>query len=196
MTLLVATKNPGKIREILPILQSAPVELVTVEAFPGIAEPEETGATFAENARLKALYYSAATGLPSVAEDSGIEIAALDDAPGVQSARWYGADYNVKFRRIYELLADRGASGSTARFVCHLALARDGRIEYEAEGIVVGEIAREPRGTHGFGYDPIFYYPPFNRTLGEVEQTDKASISHRGKAFAALKEYLSTVSTP
>lgn len=190
MKLLVATKNPGKVREILDILRGAPVELVTLDDYPDVPEPHETGATFAQNARLKALYYAAATGLPSVADDSGIEIAALDNAPGVHSARWQGTDYAVKFARIYELLAERGARGSAARFVCHLALARDGHIDYEAEGVVEGAIAPEPRGTHGFGYDPIFFYPPFNRTLGEVEQTEKATISHRGKAFQALRTYL------
>ena len=94
------------------------------------------------------------------------------------------------FASFYELGADGGARGSAARFVCHLALARDGHIDYEAEGVVEGAIAPEPRGTHGFGYDPIFFYPPFNRTLGEVEQTEKATISHRGKAFQALRTYL------
>ena len=192
MKLLVATKNPGKLREILDILRDAPVELVTLDDYPDVAEPHETGATFAQNARLKALHYAAATGLPSVADDSGIEIAALDNAPGVHSARWHGTDYAVKFARIYELLAERGARGSAARFVCHIALARDGHIDYEAEGIVAGAIAPEPRGTNGFGYDPIFFYPPFNRTLGEVEQAKKATISHRGKAFQALRTYLQT----
>ena len=192
MKLLVATKNPGKIREILGILHDAPVELVTLDALPDIPEPDESGATFAENARLKALYYSGATGLPSVADDSGLEIAALDNAPGVHSARWHGTDYAIKFAKIYELLAARGANGSAARFVCHIALARDGRIEYEADGIVEGEIAREPRGVHGFGYDPIFFYPPLNRTLGEVEQAEKAGVSHRGKAFSALRRYLTS----
>ena len=107
MRLVVATTNPGKIREINDILArraGSRVELVSLRDFPTIVEPEETGATFAENARLKALYYSEATGLPSVADDSGLEIDALDNAPGVHSARWHGTDYAVKFRKIYELL--------------------------------------------------------------------------------------------
>lgn len=195
MKLLVATTNRGKLREIQGILRGAPVELVTLDAFPDVPEPEENGATFAENARLKAIYYSERTGLPSVADDSGLEIAALDNAPGVHSARWQGDDYSVKFRKIHELLRARGLSGSPARFVCHVALARDGRVEYEAQGVVDGEIAAEPRGTHGFGYDPIFFYPPFNRTLGEVEGPEKATISHRGKAFAALRGYLASRSS-
>ena len=113
-----------------------------------------------ENARLKALYYAAATGLPSVADDSGLEIEALDNAPGVHSARWHGTDYAVKFRMIYQLLRERGLDTSPARFVAAVAFAEDGRIAFEGRGVVEGEIAREPAGTHGFGYDPIFYYPP------------------------------------
>jgi XTP/dITP diphosphohydrolase len=189
-SLLIATTNPGKRKEIEGILAGLPVNLVSLADFPDIPEPEETGATFAENARLKALYYSGATGLPSVADDSGLEIAALDNAPGVHSARWHGTDYAVKFRRIYDLLRERGADGSPARFVCHVALAREGRILFEAEGVVNGEIAPEPRGTHGFGYDPIFRYPPLGLTLGEIQREEKARISHRGHAFAALRDHL------
>ena len=190
MKLLVATTNAGKVREIAGILEGLPLELVTLEAFPALAEPEETGSTFAENARLKALYYHHATGLPSVADDSGLEIAALDNAPGVHSARWEGSDYAVKFRKIYELLDARGARGSAARFVCRLALADKGRIVFEAEGVIEGRIADEPRGEHGFGYDPIFFYPPLGRTSAELELHEKAEVSHRGKAFRKLRRYL------
>jgi XTP/dITP diphosphohydrolase len=194
--LVVATTNPGKLREIAdilsPVVGSGPhqVELLTLRDFPAIAEPEETGATFADNARLKALYYSEAIGLPAVADDSGIEIAALDNIPGVHSARWEGTNYDVKFRRIYELLTERGVTGSAARFVCSIAVAELGRITYEAEGVVNGEIAPTPRGSNGFGYDPIFYYPPFGCTLAEIDLTRKATISHRGLAFAKLRDYL------
>jgi len=193
MKLVVATTNPGKLREIAGIMSSLDslcIQLVSLQEFPGIAEPEETGGTFAGNARLKALYYARATGLPSVADDSGLEIAELDNAPGVHSARWHGTDYAVKFRKIYELLHERGRPGSAARFVCHVALADPTRVLYEAEGIVNGEIAPEPRGTNGFGYDPIFYYPPFNCTLAEVDPERKATVSHRGRAFGSLREYL------
>lgn len=190
MKLLVATTNRGKLREIAGILRGAPVELVTLESYRAIPEPEETGTTFAENARLKALHYSKATGLATVADDSGLEIDALDKAPGAHSARWHGTDYQVKFRRIYELLREKGASGSTARFVCCVAVADRGQIIFETTGTVEGEIAAEPRGTHGFGYDPIFSYPPFGMTLAEIEQDRKATVSHRGKAFAALRDYL------
>lgn len=190
MKLLLATTNPGKLREIEAILDGAPVTLVTLNEFPGIPEPEETGETFADNARLKALYYAEATGLAAVADDSGLEIAGLDDAPGVQSARWHGTDYAFKFQMIRELLRERGLTGSRARFVCRIAVAQGDRILYEAEGVVNGELSDEPRGTEGFGYDPIFFYPPLNRTLAELDQAEKSAVSHRGQAFARLREFL------
>ena len=188
--LLIATTNPGKLREIEGILSGAPVELVTLRDIPEIPEPEETGATFAENARLKALYYAEASGLPSVADDSGLEIDALDNAPGVQSARWHGTDYDYKFQKIYEALDAQGLETSPARFVCHVTLAEAGDIRYEATGIVAGRISRTPAGTNGFGYDPIFFYPPFGCTLAELDQIRKAGVSHRGQAFRALKNHL------
>jgi XTP/dITP diphosphohydrolase len=190
--LLLATTNPGKLREIRGILAGVPVELVSLEVFPGIEEPDETGATFAENARLKALYYAERTGLPAVADDSGIEIDALDKAPGVHSARWHGTDYPAKFAVIYRELASRGLATSAARFVAHIAVAGEGRILFEAAGGVEGEIAPEPRGTHGFGYDPIFFYPPYGCTLGEVEGAKKAAVSHRGQAFRKLRDWISS----
>ena len=189
-TLVIATTNPGKIREIVAVLADVPFELRTLADFPAVAEPDETGATFAENARLTALYYAAVTGLPCVADDSGIEIAALDNLPGVHSARWEGTDYAVKFARIREHLLAQQLETSAARFVCRVALADRGRIVFESEGIIEGEIAPEPLGSEGFGYDPIFFYPPFNRTLGEVPRGEKATVSHRGRAFAALRTYL------
>jgi XTP/dITP diphosphohydrolase len=191
-TLLIATMNPGKIREIRSILAGAPVELRWLDEFPGIPEPAETGSTFAENARLKALYYSAKTGLPAAADDSGIEIDALGGGPGVHSARWQGSEYPAKFAAIYRELARQGLATSPARFVAHVAVARDGRIVFDAIGTVDGEIAPEPRGAHGFGYDPIFYFPPYASTLAEVEGVKKAAVSHRGKAFRQLRAWLST----
>jgi XTP/dITP diphosphohydrolase len=188
--LVVATTNPGKVREINDILAGTGIDLVPLDTFPGLIEPEEIGTTFAENARLKALYYAQATGLPSVADDSGLEIEALDNAPGVHSARWQGTDYAVKFRKIYALLQERGLETSAARFVCHVALADQGRVIYTTEGIVNGQIAPAPRGTNGFGYDPIFYYPPYKCTLAELDLERKATVSHRGKAFGQLREFL------
>lgn len=195
MTLLIASTNPGKVREIQRILQPVRVTLVTLAAFPHLVEPEETGDTFAENARLKALYYHAATSLPAVADDSGLEIDALDGAPGVQSARWHGTDYPLKFQKINELLEARGARGSAARFVCRVALADAGRITFEAEGVIEGRIADEPRGDQGFGYDPIFFYPPLGRTTAELDPDLKASVSHRGLAFARLRDHLAGLPT-
>lgn len=190
LSLLIATTNPGKLKEIGGILAGVPVTLLTLNDRAPIAEPEETGATFADNARLKARYYSAATGLLSVADDSGLEIAALDSAPGVHSARWHGSDYTAKFQKIQELFRERGVAGSAARFVCHIAVARGNRIVFEAEGIVEGEIVAQPRGANGFGYDPIFFYPPMGLTLAELEHEQKSTVSHRGKAFAALRAHL------
>jgi XTP/dITP diphosphohydrolase len=193
VTLLVATTNPGKVREIRGILAGTPVELVSLEQFPGIVEPEETGATFAENARLKALYYNEKTGLAAVADDSGLVIDALDGAPGIHSARWHGDHYPTKFAVIYRELKARGLDTSPARFVAHIALADDGRVTFEATGTVEGRIAAEPRGTRGFGYDPIFFYPPYGCTLAEVEGDRKAAVSHRGKAFRQLGGWLSNL---
>jgi XTP/dITP diphosphohydrolase len=188
--LLIASTNPGKLREITGILNGLPLELVTLADYPGIVEPEETGATFAENARLKALYYAAATGLPSVADDSGIEIDALGNGPGVHSARWEGSDYTVKFRKIYEQLAALSLPTSPARFVAAVAFAADGVVTFESTGTVHGQIAPEPRGSGGFGYDPIFFYPPFGCTLAELDAATKGSVSHRGEAFRSFREHL------
>ena len=193
MKLLVATTNPGKLREIAGILAGLPVDLVPLDQFSGIPEPEETGATFAENARLKALYYHQATGLPTVSDDSGLEIEALGGLPGVHSARWEGNDYAVKFRKIYELLDAANARGSRARFVCRLALADQGRIIFESEGVIEGTITDDPRGDQGFGYDPIFFYPPLGKTTAELDRDLKATVSHRGKAFSALARFLGSL---
>jgi XTP/dITP diphosphohydrolase len=189
-SLLLATTNPGKIREIKGILSGVPVTLLTLDDFPAVAEPEETGRTFAENARLKALYYSEQFGVAAVADDSGLEVDALGGAPGVHSARWHGTDYAVKFAVIRRELASQGLTTSPARFVAHIAVARDGAIVFEATGIVEGRIADTARGEYGFGYDPIFFYPPYDCTLAEVDGERKAAVSHRGKAFRQLRDWL------
>jgi XTP/dITP diphosphohydrolase len=189
-SLLLATTNPGKLREIRGILAGLQVELVSLEQFSGIVEPEETGATFAENARLKALYYNEATGLPAVADDSGLVIDALGGEPGVHSARWHGDDYPTKFAVVYQRLQEQGLDTSAARFVAHIAVADAGQVRFEATGVVEGVIAPEPRGEHGFGYDPIFYYPAYGCTLGEVEGARKAAVSHRGQAFRQLADWI------
>jgi XTP/dITP diphosphohydrolase len=190
--LVLATSNRNKVHEIREILAGVDVELLPLDRWPGLRAPEETGTTFEENARLKALYYAAATGELVVAEDSGLEIDALGGAPGVESAR-YGGDvaYPKKFALIYDALRSR-PSDHRARFVCAVALARGRDVLFETRGTVEGRIAPQPRGTGGFGYDPIFFYPPYNVTLAEATADQKAAVSHRGKAFRALKMFLNT----
>jgi len=191
--LLLATTNAGKLREIRDVLAGLPVEILALSDRPPVAEPREDGHTFEENARAKALYYAGALNMLVVAEDSGLEIDALDRAPGVYSAR-YAADlaptYPEKFALIYRLLEERGAPESTARFACALALARPGEVLFQAHGTIEGRITAPPRGDGGFGYDPIFFYPPFGCTLAEVPQERKSSVSHRGQAFRQLRDYL------
>lgn len=166
--------------------------MVTLDTWPHVTPPKETGRTFPENARAKALYYAAATGELTVAEDSGLEIDALDGAPGLESARFGGADasYPRKFSLIHDALKRKGASNSSARFVCALALAKDGRVLFETLGTIEGHIAPEPRGPGGFGYDPIFFYPPYGCTLAEATAAQKSAVSHRGEAFRALRRFL------
>ena len=190
MKLVIATTNPGKLREIEGILSGVPFTLETLKDYPPVAEPAETGQTFGENACIKALYYATTTGELTVADDSGLEIDALDHAPGIHSARWHGGDYPHKFHKIKQLLAERGLTTSPARFVCHLALARGRQLLYETEETVEGRIAESAAGTEGFGYDPIFFYPPFGLTLAQIARDEKSRISHRGKAFWALREFL------
>jgi XTP/dITP diphosphohydrolase len=192
--LLIATTNRNKVREIRALLEGAPVELLTLDAFSALTAPDETGRTFEENARLKALYYADATGELTVAEDSGLEIDALAGAPGVESARFGGAgtSYLDKFAMLYDALHAKGSATADgpARFVCALALAQGDRLLFETRGTVEGRIAPEPKGAGGFGYDPIFFYPPYGQTLGEATQAEKSAVSHRGKAFRALREFL------
>ena len=193
--LLVATTNPGKLREIRGILAAAPVALSSLADLPPIVEPEETGASFAENARLKALYYDVRKGTEPmlvVAEDSGLVIDALDGEPGIHSARFLGAEasYPDRFDEISRRLAQRPDRPRSARFVCAVAVVREGAVIYETTATVEGEIADRPKGTAGFGYDPIFYYPPYGMTLAEVTEEEKLRVAHRGKAFAAVADWL------
>jgi XTP/dITP diphosphohydrolase len=189
---LLATTNVDKVREIRALMAGADIEIVGLDSLPPMDAPDETGTTFAENARLKARYYSTASGMPAIAEDSGLEVDALDGAPGVESARFGGArsTYPEKFAKLYEMLDARGGRDSAARFVCALAVARGNEIFYEARGTVEGRIAPAPRGTHGFGYDPIFFYPPEGRTLAEVSDDVKRAVSHRGAAFRQFRAWL------
>jgi XTP/dITP diphosphohydrolase len=192
---LIATTNPHKLREIRGLLADVPVELITLADFPPIAEPEETGETFEENARLKARYYARvrapSQGVLTVAEDSGLVIDALDGEPGVRSARFLGASasYPDRFDEIHRRLALRPSSPRIARFICALAVARNDEIVFETTGVVEGQVV-PPRGHAGFGYDPIFYYPPYEQTLAEVNEEAKLAVAHRGQAFRAFAEWL------
>ncbi len=191
-TLLIGTTNSHKILEIKDLLPDTQFAFKTLRDYPAITPPEETGETFSENARLKAFYYSRITGSIVVAEDSGLEIDALDRAPGIFSSRFNSSSsYPEKFRVIYEQLKQRNTKIKTARFVCALTVANGNRIVFETQHTIEGEIAQEPKGSNGFGYDPIFFYPPLNRTLAELPTEDKAKISHRGKALRALRLFLS-----
>jgi XTP/dITP diphosphohydrolase len=192
MHLLVATTNPGKLREIRSLLADAPVELSTLADLEPIEEPEETGLTFQDNARLKARYYASRSGMTTVAEDSGLSIDGLRGEPGVRSARFLRPDasYPERFAEIFRRLAADPGQNRAARFVCTVAVVRDDRILFETAGTVEGEIADAPRGEHGFGYDPIFYYPPYGQTLAEVAEEAKLAVAHRGKAFRALAAWL------
>jgi XTP/dITP diphosphohydrolase len=191
LTILLATTNPNKIREIRQLLAPVRVTLQDLSALPPILEPEETGATFEENARLKARYYATHTGVLTVAEDSGLEIDALGGQPGVRSARFLGADatYPERFDEIYRRLAGVPPERRTARFVCAVAVADGGRIVFETRGTVEGLIADAPAGAGGFGYDPIFYYPKLGLTLAQAGD-GKAAVSHRGEAFRRLAAWL------
>lgn len=188
--LLIATSNPGKVREIRALLAGLPFDVRALDAFPPIDEPEETGETFAENARLKAGYYARATGVLAAADDSGLEIAAIGGRPGVHSARYPGNDYPERFANLYREMAASGDRDRSARFVCAVALASPSGVVFEARGTVEGEIVDPPRGTGGFGYDPIFLHPPSGLTLAELPAAAKAAISHRGAAFRQLRAFL------
>ena len=194
MRLLLATTNLNKVREIRPLLAGVPFEIVTLADVPPIPEPEESGTTFWENARLKALAYAsgAATRGPgplSVAEDSGLVIDGMSGEPGVFSARFMGADasYPDRFAEIFRRLTGQPRS---ARFVTALAVARGNEILFETETSIEGEIAAAAAGTHGFGYDPIFWYPPLSVTTAELTDDQKAAVSHRARAFRDLRRWL------
>jgi XTP/dITP diphosphohydrolase len=191
MEIVLATTNEGKVREIRHALEGAAVTLVALNDIAATLEvPEETGLTFADNAALKARYYAERTGRLTLAEDSGLSIDALGGRPGVLSARYPGDTYPDKFERMYGELAHRPRPW-TARYTCAIALAdRDGRLRYSVAATVEGEIAPAPRGVNGFGYDPIFFFPPFGCTTGEMTDAQKLGISHRGKAFRTFRDWL------
>ena len=190
--LLVATTNRDKVREIRSLLEGSPVDLITLNEIAPVAEPEETGTTFEENARLKARYYAAHSGMLTVAEDSGLVIDTLDGEPGVKSARFLRPDasYPERFTAIFERLAHHPERPRTARFVCAVAVVEGDAIVFETTGTIEGSIAQIPAGSRGFGYDPIFFYPPYRATLAEVSEEDKLAVAHRGQAFRALAHWI------
>ncbi len=190
MTLYCATGNPGKVCEFELAAAGMPLRLEMVPDFARIAPCEETGATFEENAVIKAIHYgSDAPGL-LFADDSGLEVDALGGAPGVYSARFAGpgATDQANNRLLLERL--HGVRDRAARFVCSIALAEGTRLLATFRGVVEGEILEEPRGPNGFGYDPLFFYPPFGCSFGEVPAAEKLKVSHRGLALRALFEHL------
>lgn len=185
--LVVASHNPGKVREIGELL--APFGIETVSAADlGLAEPEETGATFRENAELKAHAAAIAADLPALADDSGLCVDALNGAPGIHSARWAGPkkDFDFAMEKLRRGMLETGPVDTRAHFICGLALAwPDGHVEY-FEGRVDGELVWPPRGEKGFGYDPIFVAGGHDITFGEMEPEKKHDISHRAHAFRQL----------
>jgi len=193
MKLLVATSNPHKVAELRSMLGTAGWDVVSLDDMAPIAPPIEDAATFAGNARIKAIAYAAASGFVALADDSGICIDALDGAPGVHSARWAGEGSGATewIAKALDLLRDVPDARRTARYACSLCVARpDGTVLAEAEGVFEGRIARSPRGTGGFGYDPIFLVgPDHQRTAAELAPVEKDMLGHRG---AALRQLLTT----
>ena len=192
MILYCATSNAGKLREFQLAAERLARPGLHVETVPDLAmvePPEETGATFAENAALKAIYYSLNAPGPVFADDSGLAVDALNGAPGVYSARYAGPEATDAANNALVLERMHGVANRAARFVCVIALADRGRLIESFTGTVEGELLDSPRGTGGFGYDPLFYYPPFGCTLAEASAEQKLTVSHRGKALNELFRY-------
>ncbi|HEX3429979.1 MAG TPA: RdgB/HAM1 family non-canonical purine NTP pyrophosphatase [Rhizomicrobium sp.] len=195
--IVIATHNPGKLREIGELLEPLSFS-VTGAAELGLPEPEETGSSFAENAAIKSEAAATATGLIALADDSGLVVQALDGAPGVHSARWAGPerDFCRAMKRVERELKQSRTTDYSAKFVCALALTRPGKGTKVFEGEVSGTLIFPPRGTEGFGYDPIFIAEGMTQTFGEIQPRRKHEISHRARAFAKLIGFLERESTP
>jgi XTP/dITP diphosphohydrolase len=187
--IVIATHNAGKARELAELFAIVGVETVSAAEL-GIDEPEETGKSFAENATLKAEAAAKSSGLPAVADDSGLEVSALGGAPGIHSARWGGPhkDFALAMERVNRELEASGSNDRTAKFVCVLAYARPNAETIATRGAIVGTLTWPPRGTRGFGYDPIFVPQGYDQTFGEMEPSLKDSISHRARAFEKLMQ--------
>jgi XTP/dITP diphosphohydrolase len=193
MTLYCATTNPGKLREFRHAVEELAPGRFAIEPLPCLAEippSPEDGDTFEANAIQKALYYSLYEDAPVFAEDSGLEVDALGGAPGVYSARFAGEEADPEANNDLLLEKLRGAASRTARYRCVIALVDKGQLIGTFEGAVEGEIAGERQGADGFGYDPVFYYPPFGCTFGVASPEQKLSVSHRGEAFRKLLGFL------
>ncbi|APF20590.1 Nucleoside-triphosphatase rdgB [Caldithrix abyssi DSM 13497] len=191
MKILIATGNKHKREEIQQILNGLEVELISIDQLPESIEVEETGETFTENARLKAEAYFELTGLPVLADDSGLEVPALNNEPGVRSARYAGenADYLKNNQLLLERMKDLASSDRKARFRCVMCF-KTSEGEWFFEGITEGEILQEFRGSGGFGYDPLFYVPALQKTYAELTPEEKNRISHRGLALKKFKKFL------
>ena len=191
--IVIATNNNGKVREFAQLLAGLPLDPIPLSAFSGVDEVAETGSTFAQNAELKAAGYAAQVGLPVMADDSGLEVAALGGRPGVLSAR-YGGENTTFAKKIEMLLAELDGTGDndrSARFVCSISLAgADGNILRTTEGVCPGHIAPAPRGELGFGYDPVFVPEGFNETFGELPSAVKNKLSHRANAAREIIPFL------
>ena len=196
MKIYCATGNPGKLREFQLAGEVLDIDVEPLAGLKEITAPEEHGSTFEENACLKAAYYSGFAPGPLFADDSGLEVDALGGAPGVYSARY--ARPNATDQANNELLLQRLGDNPhrTARFVCVIALAEAGQVKKTFRGEVEGEILHSARGPGGFGYDPLFYYPPFGCSFGEVDGPKKFDVSHRGKALRELLNYLRALGLP
>ena len=192
-SLLLGTRNPGKVIEITSILAESGWSFSSLKDFPGVGEAAENFVTFAENAIAKAKFYASATGLCALADDSGLEVVALNGAPGVFSARYAGPNASDLDRRLMLLseLTKTGSNNRRARFVAVVAIATpDGTVLKVSEGICDGSIIFKPRGTGGFGYDPLFIPDGHNQTFAELPDTVKNLISHRARALVHTKDFL------
>ena len=197
--ILLATGNSGKIKELKELLADLPLQMLGLNEFSNAREVEETGETFAENAVLKASGYALQTGLWALADDSGLEVAALGGAPGVLSARYGGKDSTdeEKIIKLLEELKKTRDKKRHARFVCAMAISDEsGEIRFLAEGVCDGAIAVTHSGTRGFGYDPIFIPEGFDRTFGELESEIKMKISHRARAIKKIIRFLGAFTAP
>jgi len=190
VTVYCATGNPGKLREFRLAAERFGVEILELPDFKQIPACEETGRTFEENAVLKARYYGQHAPGRLFADDSGLEVDALDGRPGVVSARYAGPGATDAMNNALLLGNLRGHEDRRARFVCVIALVNRGELIRTFRGVVEGEILEEARGTEGFGYDPLFYFPPYGRSFGEISVEEKMAVSHRGKALTGMFRYL------